>query len=295
VILLTGATGVIGTELLPFLLSAGEDVRALVREPKRLGPRRVDVRISLGNLADPFSMRHALRGVHTVVHLAATIRDQPQGSIEELNGLATMRLLRSAERAGVRRFVFFSAMGATPFQRGRFFRAKALAEQAVEESPLETTTFAPSIVYRPGDPWITLLERLSLLPLMPVSGSGRARYQPIWARDVANCIAAALADQDAPARRRFELAGPETLSYDEIVREVMSASDRRRPLLHVPLPLVRAGLRAVERVANGSAFATWEEAELMEVPMTSERGIEDARSLGVDPQPMFDVLAGRPA
>jgi NADH dehydrogenase len=299
VILLTGATGVIGGELLPLLLAAGNDVRALVRDPRRLGAERVNVQIALGNLSDPFSMRHAMRGVDTVIHLAATIRDQPGGTIEELNGLATVRLLRSAERAGVERFVFLSAIGATLFQRTRFFRAKALAERAVRASPLEPIVFAPSIVYRPGDPWITLLERLALLPAVPVSGSGGAHYQPIWAHDVAACVAAALDgaaengtgdEGDENPGRRYELAGPETLSYDEIVEQVMETNGRERPLLHVPLPLVRAGLRGLELIAGPSVFATWEEAELMEVPMISERGTADAEALGVEPRPMAKVL-----
>ena len=293
VILLTGATGVVGGELLPQLLAEGQEVRALVRDPRRLGEHRVDVQIALGDLGDPFSMRHAMRGVGTVIHLAATIRDQPGGTIEELNGLATVRLLRMAERAGVGRFVFFSAMGATPFQRTRFFRTKALAERAVNESPLDTTVFAPSIVYRPGDPWITLLQRFGLLPAVPVSGSGQARYQPIWARDVARCVAAALdgaGSNPGDGNGRYELAGPELLSYDEIVERVMEANGRRRPLLHVPLPIVRAGLRALELLAGRSVFATWEEAELMEVPMTTERGTEDAERLGVEPRPMGAVL-----
>ena len=297
VILLTGATGNVGGALLPLLLERDADVRALVRDPRRLGPNRVNVQIALGNLSDPFSMRHAMRGVDTVVHLAATIRDQPGGSIEELNGLATMRLLRSAERAGVKRFVFFSAINATAFQRTRFFRAKALAERAVLSSSLEAIVFAPSIVYRPGDPWITLLERFSALPAVPVSGSGRARYQPIWARDAAECVAAALngggdpeANGAGEGKQRFELAGPQTLSYDEIVDQVMDAKDRERPLVHLPLPLVRAGLKGLELLAGSGAFATWEEAELMEVPMISERGPEDAKRLGVEPRPMADVL-----
>lgn len=297
VILLTGATGVIGGELLPLLLADGHQVRALVREPRRLGPHRVDVQISMGDLADPYSMRHALRGVHTVIHLAATVRDQPRGTIEELNGLGTLRLLRAAERSGVERFLFFSALNATGFQRTRFFRAKALAERAVSDSPLDTTVFAPSIVYAPGDPWITLLEHLTALPAVPVSGSGEARYQPIWAQDVARCVMAAL-DARAEARgsanggpgRRFELAGPQTLSYDGIVGQVLHAEGRERPLVHVPLPLVRASLRAVELIVGSAAFATWEEAELMEVPMTTERGTADAEALGVEPRPMDDVL-----
>jgi NADH dehydrogenase len=289
VILLTGATGVVGGELLPLLLADGQQIRALVRDPRKLGEHRVDVQIALGDLGDPFSMRHAMRGVDTVIHLAATIRDQPGGTIEELNGLATVRLLRMAERANVGRFVFFSAMGATSFQRTRFFRAKALAEQAVTESPIDSTVFAPSIVYRPGDPWITLLRRFGLLPAVPVSGSGRARYQPIWARDVARCVAAAL-DGGNPGRARYELAGPEVLSYDEIVECVLAADGRRRPLLHVPLRVVRASLRGLELLVGRSAFATWEEAELMEVPMTTARGTADAESLGVEPRPIGAVL-----
>jgi uncharacterized protein YbjT (DUF2867 family) len=289
VILLTGATGVVGGELLPQLLGEGETVRTLVRDPRKLGEHRVDVQIALGDLGDPFSMRHAMRGVDTVIHLAATIRDQPGGTIEELNGLATNRLLRMAERASVGRFVFFSAMGATRFQRTRFFRAKALAERAVKESPLETTVFAPSIVYRPGDPWITLLHRLGMLPAVPVSGSGRALYQPIWARDVARCVVAAL-NGGNPGSSRYELAGPEVLSYDEIVERVLASNGRAKPLVHVPLPLVRAGLRALELVTGPSVFATWEEAELMEVPMTTERATEDPERLGVEPRPIGAVL-----
>jgi uncharacterized protein YbjT (DUF2867 family) len=284
-ILLTGATGTIGSALLRRLTGAGEPVRCLVRDPRGLGDHRVRVQIAMGDLADPPSFRNALRGVSTVVHLAAAIRDEPHASIEELNAVATLRLVRAAERAGARRFVFFSAMGARHHSRTRFFRAKALAREAVEESSLETTVFSPSIVYAPGDPWLTLLDRFSYLPAIPVSGSGKALYQPIWAEDVADCVVAALM-ASGPRRRAFELAGPETLSYDEIVR----AAVPRRPLLHLPLPLVRASLRLLRRLGGPKVFATWEEAELMEEPMTSARGTADAESLGVRPQSMARVL-----
>jgi uncharacterized protein YbjT (DUF2867 family) len=292
VILLTGATGVIGSELLPLLLADGHEVRALVRDPRRLKSNRVHVQIALGDLADPFSVRHALRGVDTVIHLAATIRDQPAGTIEELNGLATVRLLRAAERVGAERFLFFSALNATDFQRTRFFRSKAVAERAVLASSLQATVFAPSIVYAPGDPWIGLLERLTLLPAVPVSGSGRALYEPIWARDVARCVVASLETEDGERTRRHELAGPQQLSYEQIVRAVLEAVGRRRPLVHVPLPLVKLGLRALELLEGPGAFAVWEEAELMEVPMVSARGAEDAERLGVTPRALAEVLGG---
>jgi NADH dehydrogenase len=268
-------------------------VRCLVREPRRLGERRVDVQIALGDLgqmSDPYLVRQALRGVDAVIHLAATIRDQPPRRIEELNGLATVRLLRAAERSGVERFHFFSALDAHAAQRTRFFRAKWLAERAVSSSPLPTTVFAPSIVYDHSDPWITLLRRFSFLPVLPVSGDGEAEFQPIWAADVARCVLNALREDGA--RPRYELAGPETLTYNQMSDLVSRIAGRPRPLVHVPLPVIRSSLIALRSVFGESVFATWEEAELMEVAMVSERGAADAQALGVEPRKMSDVLEG---
>jgi NADH dehydrogenase len=301
-LLMTGATGLVGSTLLRRLLAEGTQVRCLVRDPRRLGTQRVRVQIALGDLTDPPSFRNALRGVDTVVHLAAAIRDQAQGSIEELDGIATWRMVEAAERQGVERFVFFSALGASTHNRTRALRAKALAEQAVVEADLHSIVFAPSIVYAPGDPWLTLLERLALLPVMPVSGRGEARFQPIWAEDVADCVVASLREgPDGAAHaaaatngdrrhRRYELAGPETLSHSEIVRTVLDALGRNRPLLHVPTPIVSRTLRALEAATGERAFATWDEAELMEVSMVSERGSADVQALGVTPQRLSAVL-----
>ena len=289
-ILLTGATGTVGSALLRRLVAARQPVRCLVRDPRRLGAERVRVQIALGDLANPASFRNALRGVDTVVHVAAAIRDEDQASIEEVNGVATLRLLRAAQRAGARRFLFFSAMGASLHSSSRFFRAKALAERAVMESELDTTVFAPSIVYAPGDYWLRLLERLSYLPAVPLAGSGRTLYQPIWADDVAACVMAVL-DSGRPNGEPVELAGPETLSHDQIVKLVLRSLGRRRRLLHVPLPLTRASLRTLETVVGSSAaFATWEEAELMEIPMTTPAGTAGAESLGITPLRMAAVL-----
>jgi uncharacterized protein YbjT (DUF2867 family) len=292
VILVTGATGVVGTALLPQLLGAGHQVRALVRDPRGLGPQRVNVQLALVDLGDPHGLRHAVRGCDTVIHLAAAIRDQPPRRVEEINGLGTLRLLRAAERAGAKRFLFFSALGATEFQRTRFFRSKALAEEAVLDAGIDATVFAPSIVYDRDDPFVTIVRRLALLPMLPVSGEGRALYQPIWAQDVARAVLGWL-DRGADGRSRYELAGPEVLSHDDIARTIAWSAGRHRPLLHVPLPLVRSALIWLRRLVGENAFATWEEAELMEISMTTPDATTDAEALGVEPLAMRQVLGGR--
>jgi NADH dehydrogenase len=293
VLLLTGATGTIGRPLLRRLTANGTAVRCLVRDPRRLGPDRVRVQIALGDLSDHLSFRHALRGVETVVHLASVIRDQPGGSIEELAGVATWRLVRAAEREGVQRFVFFSALGASTRNRARLMRAKAVAEKAVMQSSMSHTVFAPSVVYTPGDPFLRLLERMSLLPAMLISGSGRAPFQPIWAEDVADAVMSALPGGPLAAESDgalYELAGPETLTYEDIVQTALRSFGRRRPIVHVPIGAMRRSLELIELLTGPAAFATWDEAELLEVPMVTPHGTADAEKLGVVPKPMRAVL-----
>jgi NADH dehydrogenase len=293
VLLLTGATGTIGAPLLQRLTAAGTPVRCLVRDPRRLGPERVRVQIAMGDLSDHLSFRHALRGVDTVVHLASVIRDQPGGSIEELAGVATWRLVRAAEREGVTRFVFFSALGASTRSSSRLMRAKAVAERAVMDSGLDHTVFAPSLVYAPGDPYLRLLRRLSLLPVMMIPGSGRTPFQPIWAEDVADCVIAALPGgprSEQAVGARYELAGPQTLSHRDVVEIALGALNRHRPVARMPMPVVRRVLKTVELLLGPTAFATWDEAELLEIPMTSRHGTADAEALGVLPKSMRAVL-----
>jgi uncharacterized protein YbjT (DUF2867 family) len=127
--------------------------------------------------------------------------------------------------------------------------------------------------------------------LMP--GSGRTPFQPIWAEDVADCVMATLPGglrADESVGRRLELAGPETLSHREVVELVLQAQHRHRRVLPVPLPAVRRTLGTLELLAGPTAFATWDEVELLEIPMVAEGGTRDARWLGVEPKSMRAVL-----
>jgi uncharacterized protein YbjT (DUF2867 family) len=288
-LLLTGATGRVGSALLRRLADRGEPVRCLVRDPRRLGPERVRVQLALGDLGDPASFRNALRGVKTVVHLAATERDQAQATIEEIDGVATWRLLRAAEDAGVERFVFLSPLGATAHHRSRVFRTKALAEEAVAASSLRTTTLRCSLIYAPGDTKLALLDLLSLLPVVPVTATmGKARVQPVWADDVAACVAAVL---DGGATGTLEIAGPETLTFRQAVARALAAGGRPRRLVTVPTGLLLRALHSYETVTGPVALATRDEADALGATMLAARGTADAEGLGVTPLAIGDVLA----
>jgi uncharacterized protein YbjT (DUF2867 family) len=290
-LLLTGATGLVGSTLLRRLVAEEHPVRCLVRDPRQLGQQRVRVQIALGDLTDPPSFRNAMRGVDTVVHLAGSTRDQPRGSIEDLTAMATWRMVDAAQRVGVERFVFFSLLGASEHHKSRLFRAKAIAERAVRNAELRSTLIAPSLVYAPGDRWLTLIDRLARLPVLPIPGHGHARCQPIWAEDVADCVLAILrADERTTANERYELAGPDTLTYNQVVRAVLGSLHRNRPLLHVPMPVASRALHALERVTGANAPLTCDEAGLLQADMVAKNGSADAKALGVTPQSMSAIL-----
>lgn len=288
-ILLTGATGLLGSAVLRRLVGRGEPVRCLVRDARRLGPERMHVQLATGDLADPAAFRNALRGVRTVIHLAGSERDQPGATIEELDGLATWRLLRAAERAGAEHLLWTTPLGATPHHPSRVHRAKALAAEAVAGAEIPTTTLATSLVYAPGDRRLSRMERLALLPAVPLTGRGVARTQPVWAEDAAEGVVAAL-ERGPQGHVRHELAGPEILTHRQVVELVLHAAGRRRRMLPVPLATLRAALKATELLAGPTTFATWDEALMLAVPMLSEGGPAGLEALGVRPRRMAEVL-----
>lgn len=292
-ILLTGATGTLGRPLLERLVGSGEKVRVLVREPRRLGPQRVQVQIAIGNLADRHGFDKALRGVDTLIHLGATTRSQMRGSIQEINGLATNRLLSAARRQGVERVVYVSSIGASRYSQSRFIRTQAVSRDAVLDSGMDPLVFDSSIIYAPNDPWMRLLHKLARLPVMPVAGDGQSRYQPIWAEDAADAVTAALLSGRTTPEHPIELAGPEILTHDQILRIAMAHFGEIKPLLHISPKWSRRLLYAQEAYLGPSALATWGEAQLMQLSSTTERGSTDLKRLGVAPLAMSEVMPPR--
>jgi NADH dehydrogenase len=155
---------------------------------------------------------------------------------------------------------------------------------------------APSLVYAPGDRYLRLLGRMSFAPIVIIPDSAGARVQPIWAEDVAACIMAVLPG-GAGARQalgaRYELAGPDTVTHRAIAELVLSSIPRRRPVITMPAAAVRHVLGAAELVMGPTAFATWDEAQLLQIPMISARGTADAQALGVVPRSIRTVLGAR--
>jgi uncharacterized protein YbjT (DUF2867 family) len=246
VILLTGGTGFVGHHVLDALRSSGRPVRCLVRNPSKVS---LDSELVQGDMTDAASLRHAVEGVDTVVHLAA-IRQGSDEKFERIMVQGTRDLLAAAKEAGVGRFVLMSALGTSEESKDLvpYYGAKWEMEQAVESAGIPYVIFRPSFIFeRDGGILQTFSKLARLAPVTPIIGSGRQKIQPIWAGDVAAYFDKAI-DLDAATNRTFELGGPDVVTWNEFWERLKKARGIRRPSVHVPVAFMKANALVTERL-----------------------------------------------
>jgi uncharacterized protein YbjT (DUF2867 family) len=234
----TGGTGFVGTAVVNELLRRGHGVRVVVRDPEKARSRfNHPVETASGDILDPASLGRALGGCQAIVHLVGIIVENRRQSFDAVHRQGTENVLAAAARAGAGRLIHMSAMGSSLTSPSEYGRTKAMGEEAVKKSSLDWTVFRPSVIFGPGDGFVTLLARIvRSSPLMiPVIGRGETKFMPVSVRDVARLFADAL-EKPAASRRSFEVGGSAVLTMNEIVREIAAALGRpRKPLVHLPV------------------------------------------------------------
>src|SRR6476646_5313228 len=244
VILVTGGTGFVGGHVLKALQAAGRPVRCLVRDPANL-----ECELVQGDMTDTTSLKRAVEGVDTVVHLVA-IRQGKKEQFDRIMSEGTRDLLAAAKDAGVGRFILMSALGTSEESKDLvpYYGAKWEMEQAVQGGGIPYVIFRPSFVFE-GDGGIlpTFAKLARLAPVTPITGSGTQRIQPIWADDVGAYFEKAV-DLDAATNRTFELGGPDVVTWNEFWDRLKKTRGIKRPSVHVPMGLMRLNALVTERL-----------------------------------------------
>ncbi|MBF8223635.1 complex I NDUFA9 subunit family protein [Halomonas sp. 328] len=233
--LVFGGTGFLGRHLVRELVEAGHPVRLAARHPRWPDWAEPQDPITLcpADIRDEGTITEALTGASAVINAVSGYVERPGAGFETIHVEGAARLARLAREAGVTRLVQLSGIGARPDSPSAYVRARARGEAAVLEHLPKAIILRPSVLFGPGDAFLNGLARLTRLPAIPLFGRGETRLQPVHVTDVARA-ALALLTGPAPARRLFELGGPDVLGYREILERLEAHLGRERPLLPVP-------------------------------------------------------------
>ena len=246
-ILVTGANGFVGRNLVGRLLKDGIAVRALVRNPAKAARLRdLGAELAEGDISNPSSLETAVKGCDRVVHLVGIIQEAPGVTFKGVHIDGTRNVLDAAKKEGVKQFFLQSALGTRPNAKSQYHRTKWEAEELVRASGLPFTILRPSLIYGPGDLFtIRLAETIKISPVLPVIGSGRSKIQPIFIDDVTECIQK-ISTSDSYLNEMYEIGGPEQLTYEEVTKAIAAALGIKRPTVHMPMFFMRTMARAAE-------------------------------------------------
>ena len=288
-ILVVGGTGFIGHHLIKRLRKDDLPVRAVVRTPagapalKALGAEVVS-----GDIADPQSLKAAAEGVERIVHLVGIIQEAPGVTFQSVHVDGTRNLLNAAKKAGVRHIFYQSALGTRINAKSRYHQTKWQAEELVRASGIPFSILRPSLIYGPGDLFtIRLSKMIKLWRVLPVIGSGRSKIQPIFIGDEVECVRK-IVTSDSYVNGIYEIGGPEQLTYEEVMREIAEAMGVKRPMVHLPLFLMKFVARVMEAVLKKPPITMDQLIVLQEDNVCGMRDIRGA--FGIEPVTFRDGL-----
>jgi NADH dehydrogenase len=289
-ILITGATGFVGSHLVKRMRRDGLKVRAVTRTPakaKTLEDLGVDV--VPGDIADLASLEAAAQGCDRVIHLVGIIQEGRGFTFRSVHVEGTGHILDAAKRAGVNQFIYQSALGSREGAASEYHRTKWEAEKLVTASGIPFTILRPSLIYGPGDLFtIRLADMIRLSPVLPVIGTGRSKIQPIYIDDVASCIVKILAGSQH-AGKTYEIGGPEQLTYEQVTKAIAAAMGVDRPVVHMPLFFMRTMAKVAEAVLPKPPVTTDQLIMLQEDNVCSLHDIREV--FGIEPVKFREGLA----
>ena len=291
VVTVFGGTGFLGRRIVRHLRLHGFCVRVASRHPDRghaLGPDDAQLRVVKADVRDQRLVADALADAYGAVNAVSLYLERGLETFHSVHVESAQRVAAQAQRAGVRRLVHVSGIGADPRSQSLYIRKRGEGELAVREAFAEAILIRPAVMFGRDDAFLTtILKLLNRLPLFPMFGNGQMRLQPINVEDVGEAIAKIL-QREQTGPNMFECGGPSVYSYEELLRVVANAAGIKPILL--PVPIAAWGALAWISEMLPSPPITRNQVELMQIDSTSMQGIPGLEELGISPHSVEEML-----
>ena len=252
-IVVTGANGHIGRQLLTRLASESRSALAVVRSKRAATsletlPSEARPETRIIDYADASSLEEAMRACRAVVHLVGVIKESRAAPFADAHERPCQALQAAAAAAGLERIIYLSIIGADRNSKNECLASRARAEDILLGGSVPTTVIRVAMVMGPGDFATRALRGQATSSIATLIGGGATLQQPIDASDMVQAILAALALPE-PGNAVLELAGPECLSHRQLVQRAAELYQSQPTIVPVPLFLMQCFAAVISRVS----------------------------------------------
>ena len=281
-----GGTGFVGRRVVRHLRESGTRVRIVSRH-HRLGEDEGIEQIA-AHAHDERSVEAAVAGADGVVNAISLYVEHGRDTFHSVHVETAAKIARTARRAGIRRFVHVSGIGADTTSPSPYIRSRGEGEAAVQTAFPGAVIVRPAVMFAPDDAFLTtILRLLRSLPAYPIFGDGKTRLQPAYVDDVAAAIAQILRQNQTPYPV-YELAGPRIYSYEELLRTIARIAGLRPVLMRMPFAFWNALAGVAEMLPQPPL--TRNQVELMKIDTTASESLPGFRALRISSRSLEDEL-----
>jgi uncharacterized protein YbjT (DUF2867 family) len=281
-----GGTGFVGRRLVRHLSDSTATVRIASRHPARTEGDNVEQIVA--DAHDERSVEAAVAGADGVVNAISLYVEHGGDTFHSVHVEAAARIAAVARRAGIKRFVHLSGIGADAASPSPYIRSRGEGEAAVQAAFPGAVVIRPAVMFARDDAFLTtILGLLRSLPAYPLFGDGRTRLQPVYVDDVAAAIAQVLRQTQRP-NPIYELAGPRVYSYGELLRTIARTAGLRPVLVRIPFALWDAVAGLAEILPHPPL--TRNQVELMQIDTTASDSRPGFGLLGISPRSLEEEL-----
>jgi uncharacterized protein YbjT (DUF2867 family) len=281
-----GGTGFVGRRVVRHLSDSTATVCIASRHPARAEGDNVEQIVA--DAHDERSVEAAVAGADGVVNAISLYVEHGGDTFHSVHVEAAARIARVARRAGIKRFVHLSGIGADAASPSPYIRNRGEGEAAVQAAFPGAVVIRPAVMFAPDDAFLTtILGLLRTSPAYPLFGDGRTKLQPVHVDDVAAAIAQVLRQAHRPYPI-YELAGPRVYSYGELLRTIARIAGLRPVLMRIPFGFWDAVAGLAEILPHPPL--TRNQVELMQIDTTASDSRPGFGLLGISPRSLEEEL-----